>query len=83
MVLVLLLLLRIIKQTTTTTTTRFPRVHVDIPFLRDVGGAPAIDDGKVKCCFEHVFFLQVWNSSFYFSLWPQKKETKRCTTSTK
>ena len=79
MVLVLLLLLRIIKQTTTTTT-RFPRVHVDIPFLRDVGGAPAIDDGKVKCCFEHVSFLQVlWNSSFYFSLWPQKKETKRCT----
>ena len=69
----------IIKQTTTK---RFPRVQVDIPFLRDslsspsfslVGGAPAIDDdGKVNV--DEFWMKKKMNTSF-FSF--EKKETKK------
>ena len=80
----ILLLLCIIKQTTTTRRRRRRRrrrgysvFDVDILFsLRDVGGAPAIDDdGKVNV--DESLWTGDGMNTFHFSLWPRKKGNKK------
>ena len=74
----------IIKQTTTK---RFPRVQVDIPFLRDslsspsfslVGGAPAIDDdGKVNV--DEFWMVKKKDEHVFFLVRKKGNKKKKCT----